>query len=82
MWPFRKHTGDDRLYRKVLDLEARLTELEAKHMSLRGRVYSAGIHKHPLPDSEEARLDTVPRSKDELRKQAGIKAGRPYPHEN
>lgn len=68
--------------RKLLELDARLTELEAKHMSLRGRVYSAGIHKHPLPDSEEARSATVPRSKDELRKIAGIRAGKPFNHED
>lgn len=68
--------------RRLLALELRQTDLELKHMSLRGRVYNAGIHKKPLPDSEEARADTIPSSKDELRRLAGIKAGRPYPHDS
>lgn len=84
MWPFSKRRNDDTtaLVRKVLELEAEVVELRAKHMQLRGRVYSAGIHKQPLPDSEEARQETIPRSKEELRKLAGFKPGRPYQHDS
>jgi len=82
MWPFtRKPQETLELYRKLLWLESRIDELEAKHSSLRGRVYSAGIHKNPIPDSEEARIATVPRSKDELRRLAGIVPGKPYKHQ-
>jgi len=77
MWPFRKPSVDQR---KLSELEVRLTELESKHMALRGRVYGVELHKRPLQDSEEARAATIPRTKDELRKLAGIKAGKPYPH--
>jgi hypothetical protein len=83
MWPFRRKPLDPHDFeRRLLALELRQTDLELKHMSLRGRVYNAGIHKKPLPDSEEARADTIPTSKDELRRLAGIKAGRPYPHDS
>ena len=82
MWPFtRKDTVSSELIRKILWLEARVEELEAKHLQLRGRVYSAGIHKNPLPDSEEARTATLPQSKAELRKIAGIVPGKPYKHQ-
>lgn len=84
MWPFRKRPAaapeTPEVLRRLIDVEAQLEELRAKHMSLRGRVYNAGIHKKPLPDSEEAQADTVPRSKDELRKVMGFTPGRPYPH--
>jgi len=80
MWPFRKRLTLDQ--HKLSELEVRLTELESKHMALRGRVYGVELHKRPLPDSEEARIATIPRTKDELRKLAGIKAGTPYPHKD
>lgn len=91
MWPFfnrRPAVSEDALadrisslLTKLSEVEVRLTELESKHMALRGRVYGVELHKRPLPDSEDARAATVPRTKDELRKLAGLKAGRPYPHE-
>jgi hypothetical protein len=81
MWPFNKRPPDfSELHRKLIELELRLSDLESKHLSLRGRVYGAGIHKKPLADNDEARENTTPRSRDELRKLAGIKAGQPYPH--
>lgn len=83
MWPFRKpspglqqildelseiRSEQARQRRRFDDLDVGLSELEAKHMNLRGRVYSAGIHKKPLADSEEERQETIPIDKDELRK--------------
>lgn len=90
MWPFtqrRYNSFDEKLLdalksdqRKLSDLEVRLTELESKHMALRGRVYGVELHKRPLKDSEEDRAATIPMTKDELRKKAGLHAGKPYPH--
>jgi len=83
MWPFKKTTvATPEILQRLIQLEVELTELQAKHLSLRGKVYAAGIHKHPLRDSEEARSETIPRSKDELRKMAGIRAGKPYTHKD
>lgn len=63
-----------------MELEAKVFDLNRAHLSLRGRVYSAGIHKHPLPDTEDDRKETLPLDKDELRKIAGFRPGKPYPH--
>jgi hypothetical protein len=97
MWPFSKASDDlqgvveelrtvraelARARRERDDLDMRLTELESKHLSLRGRVYSAGIHKQPLRDTEDSQQATIPRSKDELRKMIGFRPGQPYPHKD
>lgn len=78
MWPFSRKL--DRSALQLAELELRITELESKHMRLRGAVYGMELHRRPLKDSAEAQEATIPRTKDELRKLAGIKAGVPYPH--
>lgn len=91
MWPFKRTPVADirlledevqKLKRSVFDIHAQLEDLMCKHITLRGRVYGSGLHKKPLKDSEEEQSATMPASKDQLRKIAGIIPGRPYPHKD
>lgn len=86
MWPWKKRSLQDvvqaieRLTAHINALDAELQDLKDKHVSLRGRVYNAGLHRSPLKDSEQDRVNQLPMSRDELRKMSGFIPGRPFPH--
>lgn len=88
MWPFPKRRSLDEVCLAVERLSARLErlhddheDLKAKHISLRGRVYAAGIHKHAIEakENEEATVTNIT-SREELRRRAGFVPGQPMKH--
>lgn len=94
MWPFTtsKHRSqhDAQLRRDLDQLRDDFDALRAQHLSLRGRVYALwGKEKGSgdgvtgaSPSGDGSHTAPAPQrlSKDELRRIAGIKPGKPYPH--
>lgn len=92
MWPWKTRQQDAFLLdidqrvakaeRRLADLLDRVEDWEGKYATLRGRVYAAGVHRKPLPDSAAEQEATLPRavSRDEIRKQSGFQPGKPMNH--
>jgi len=90
MWPFTRTATLRDVGEALARHESMLTrlrddheDLKAKHASLRGRVYAAGIHKLPVADDEvsDPKNAAQPMSRDELRKTMGFIPGRPMKHQ-
>lgn len=85
MWPFRKRVPIDdavALRNAITEASSGLAKLREDHedlkerfVSLRGRVYNAGLHKTGLQDPERKL------TRDELRARSGFVPGRPMKHE-
>lgn len=85
VWPFRKQPIADvqTLRAAIQELNSTVARLREDHddlkerfVSLRGRVYAAGVHKVGLKDPSQ------PMTRDDLRRQMGFVPGRPMKHED
>jgi len=64
---------------QVARLQEDLMDLAEKHVSLRGAVYQAKLHKQPIVEETSPPKPTV-LTRDALRAQSGFQPGRPMVH--
>lgn len=94
MWPFNKRSIQKQvedlkdavrtLTRDAVVLQDSHIELSERFKRLHGRVYAAGIHKNPLQQAAEDKIDAPVQAmtRDELRKKMGFVPGKPMQHKD